>query len=246
MRARRLLRNCAVCDSSFSSARAAPRRFVPGRVSGGRRMSHTCRVCNAIYCGHGRCATPGCPRNFMRASELRDRGMLLPRYQRRAERHRQQRLQQSQQQQSASSAGPQGPEEAGDGEPGTDAVASSSSAGPPSAASPTPGARPRWAVGALLVPGTTASGSAAAGGAVLVGSGAAASSASGRDREADLERSGLPLCVVCMTDERDIIVLPCSHLCLCSHCSRVLQLRGGPPLCPMCRQAACEFRRIFL
>lgn len=41
-------------------------------------------------------------------------------------------------------------------------------------------------------------------------------------------------CVVCMTEPRCSIVLPCRHLCLCAGCSDVMRSQGQPK-CPMCR-----------
>ncbi|KAI8912531.1 hypothetical protein EDD86DRAFT_188067 [Gorgonomyces haynaldii] len=54
-------------------------------------------------------------------------------------------------------------------------------------------------------------------------------------------------CVVCMSDAKNTVVLPCRHLCLCGSCAEVLRMQGrsnngvqqrnqGPPRCPICRQ----------
>eukprot|EP00123_Amoebidium_parasiticum_P018120 comp24108_c1_seq2/m.43607 comp24108_c1_seq2/g.43607 ORF comp24108_c1_seq2/g.43607 comp24108_c1_seq2/m.43607 type:complete len:408 (-) comp24108_c1_seq2:508-1731(-) len=40
-------------------------------------------------------------------------------------------------------------------------------------------------------------------------------------------------CVVCMSDHRDTLVLPCRHLCLCAACAQVL--RNQAAKCPICR-----------
>lgn len=41
-------------------------------------------------------------------------------------------------------------------------------------------------------------------------------------------------CVVCMSDTKDTVVLPCRHMCLCSQCAE--QLRFQSNRCPICRQ----------
>lgn len=40
-------------------------------------------------------------------------------------------------------------------------------------------------------------------------------------------------CVVCMSDARDTLVLPCRHLCLCNPCAEVLRYQANK--CPICR-----------
>nr|XP_009861688.1 E3 ubiquitin-protein ligase MGRN1-like isoform X1 [Ciona intestinalis] len=42
-------------------------------------------------------------------------------------------------------------------------------------------------------------------------------------------------CVVCLSDSRDTLILPCKHLCLCSTCAN--QLRFQQSGCPICRQS---------
>lgn len=39
-------------------------------------------------------------------------------------------------------------------------------------------------------------------------------------------------CVICLTEERDIILLNCGHICVCSDCAQALPL---PRKCPICR-----------
>lgn len=39
------------------------------------------------------------------------------------------------------------------------------------------------------------------------------------------------LCIVCRTNPREIILLPCGHVCLCEDCSDCIQI-----YCPVCRQ----------
>jgi len=45
------------------------------------------------------------------------------------------------------------------------------------------------------------------------------------------------LCVVCLTEERDTILLPCRHLCVCASCFDHLER------CPVCRTGFTSFLR---
>ncbi|KAH8392310.1 hypothetical protein KR215_005790 [Drosophila sulfurigaster] len=42
-------------------------------------------------------------------------------------------------------------------------------------------------------------------------------------------------CVVCIERKRNIVLLPCRHLCLCKECSQQLHRYEGGNRCPMCR-----------
>ncbi|KAG0241875.1 hypothetical protein BGW41_005221 [Actinomortierella wolfii] len=44
-----------------------------------------------------------------------------------------------------------------------------------------------------------------------------------------------PECVICLTDVKDTLVLPCRHFCICNECADVLR-RRTPQRCPICRQ----------
>lgn len=50
--------------------------------------------------------------------------------------------------------------------------------------------------------------------------------------EDDFEDSGAE-CVICMSDMRDTLILPCRHLCLCSTCAESLRYQASS--CPICR-----------
>jgi hypothetical protein len=48
-------------------------------------------------------------------------------------------------------------------------------------------------------------------------------------------------CIVCMSEVKDTIVLPCRHMCLCSECADTI--RGRSDKCPLCRQG--NFTNLF-
>ncbi|KAG8370158.1 hypothetical protein BUALT_Bualt14G0088200 [Buddleja alternifolia] len=41
-------------------------------------------------------------------------------------------------------------------------------------------------------------------------------------------------CVICMTEPKDIAVLPCRHMCMCGSCAKALRLQSNK--CPICRE----------
>lgn len=54
-------------------------------------------------------------------------------------------------------------------------------------------------------------------------------------------------CVVCLSDVRDTLILPCRHLCLCNTCADTLRYQANN--CPICRLRefpAPETRASFL
>jgi len=58
-----------------------------------------------------------------------------------------------------------------------------------------------------------------------------------RQRQADTDaadvETGSPLCVVCLNQPREVVLLDCGHICLCGDCAVALPL---PKLCPICRR----------
>ena len=55
----------------------------------------------------------------------------------------------------------------------------------------------------------------------------------------DVYEDGASECVVCLTETRQVAVLPCRHLCLCRGCAEVI--RASPihqQKCPICRSMA--------
>ena len=52
-------------------------------------------------------------------------------------------------------------------------------------------------------------------------------------KDADYEDAEGQDCVICMSERRDTMVLPCRHLCLCKDCSKALRTQTHK--CPICR-----------
>ena len=48
-------------------------------------------------------------------------------------------------------------------------------------------------------------------------------------------------CVVCLSDVRDTLILPCRHLCLCNTCADTLRYQANN--CPICRLRKPQNRR---
>jgi hypothetical protein len=55
------------------------------------------------------------------------------------------------------------------------------------------------------------------------------------------EEAGNIHCVVCHENQRDTVIVPCNHLCLCSACSTVALLKE----CPMCRKKIEKLQKIY-
>jgi hypothetical protein len=51
-------------------------------------------------------------------------------------------------------------------------------------------------------------------------------------------------CIVCLDAPRDVLLLPCKHLVLCSGCAEQMEGRGALGSCPYCRQACVQRVRI--
>ncbi|EDW90965.1 uncharacterized protein LOC6530326 [Drosophila yakuba] len=52
-------------------------------------------------------------------------------------------------------------------------------------------------------------------------------------------------CVVCMTQSRNVVVMPCRHLCLCKECSQQLLLLLDDR-CPVCRRNITSFLLVYV
>jgi hypothetical protein len=49
----------------------------------------------------------------------------------------------------------------------------------------------------------------------------------------DTEQSMQAECVICMTELRDTVVIPCRHMCLCHQCAEIMKFESIK--CPICR-----------
>lgn len=47
-------------------------------------------------------------------------------------------------------------------------------------------------------------------------------------------------CVICLDQKSDTVLIPCGHICICSHCSKS---HRGP--CPLCRQEITTVHRVY-
>ena len=49
------------------------------------------------------------------------------------------------------------------------------------------------------------------------------------------ESSGISaqICVVCLSEQREVILMNCGHVCVCAECA--MQIMSTRPLCPVCR-----------
>ncbi len=41
-------------------------------------------------------------------------------------------------------------------------------------------------------------------------------------------------CVICLTDEKEVVVYPCRHMCMCMSCAEALPSQNNN--CPICRR----------
>jgi hypothetical protein len=70
---------------------------------------------------------------------------------------------------------------------------------------------------------------------------AAAAEVGGSSKDEDVDGRE---CVICLTNERDTMVLPCRHLCMCAECATALKTQSIK--CPVCRveiESLMHFKR---
>ncbi len=56
---------------------------------------------------------------------------------------------------------------------------------------------------------------------------------SSSDLDLLLNNTNESTCVICLTDIRNVVLLPCRHLCLCGSCAENLKFQSAN--CPICR-----------
>lgn len=52
------------------------------------------------------------------------------------------------------------------------------------------------------------------------------------------------LCIVCLTEPRATLFLPCRHVCTCEWCAALVLQQEGPA-CPLCRTAISDSMILF-
>ena len=51
------------------------------------------------------------------------------------------------------------------------------------------------------------------------------------------------LCIICFERQRDIVLYPCRHVCICSACSDIAALKST---CPVCRAVIESSEKLFM
>eukprot|EP00088_Acartia_fossae_P006451 TRINITY_DN12964_c0_g1_i3.p1 TRINITY_DN12964_c0_g1~~TRINITY_DN12964_c0_g1_i3.p1 ORF type:complete len:148 (+),score=24.52 TRINITY_DN12964_c0_g1_i3:40-483(+) len=52
-------------------------------------------------------------------------------------------------------------------------------------------------------------------------------------------------CVVCLTGEKEVIVLDCGHVCMCLNCGHEI-MRTRNPKCPICRAPVDQLKKFYM
>ena len=66
------------------------------------------------------------------------------------------------------------------------------------------------------------------------------------DHRDQLLSTGIGNCVVCLTQPKEVAVVPCGHLCMCTVCSEGISKRTRTRQCPICRQKFRSTLRVFV
>jgi hypothetical protein len=56
-------------------------------------------------------------------------------------------------------------------------------------------------------------------------------------------QEGSSECVVCLTDKKDVAIIPCRHVCLCANCAELMVSRQTAK-CPICRGPVQSYMRL--
>jgi len=66
----------------------------------------------------------------------------------------------------------------------------------------------------------------------------------GVDHTGEREGEGSRECIVCLSEARDTVVLPCRHMCLCNGCAELMRLQTNK--CPICRSPVRSLLHVVL
>lgn len=54
------------------------------------------------------------------------------------------------------------------------------------------------------------------------------------------------VCVVCLEREKQVVALPCKHMCYCKQCMQEVTVNKKHSVCAICQQPVAQFMDIFL
>ena len=52
------------------------------------------------------------------------------------------------------------------------------------------------------------------------------------------------ICIICQENDREVVILPCKHLCLCQFCAD--KIKGNKKTCPVCRQPISDYLTFYI
>ena len=58
------------------------------------------------------------------------------------------------------------------------------------------------------------------------------------------EKGGL--CSVCLVEKVEVIIQPCSHVCLCRDCAKSILEKAMEKKCPICRRSIIKIQNVYL
>lgn len=66
------------------------------------------------------------------------------------------------------------------------------------------------------------------------------------DRPEQHSSAGIGNCIICLTQPKEVAVVPCGHLCMCTACANEISKRTRTRQCPICRQKFRSTLRVFV
>ena len=62
------------------------------------------------------------------------------------------------------------------------------------------------------------------------------------------KRDSNSMCIVCMEEEKSVLLMPCKHLCMCKGCTDKLVAQSGrhKAMCPVCRNLIIDTIEAFV